>query len=96
MVLDLAKAFERVSLPVVCGPGRRISIFPGRFCGCHAGTSSTSSVLSLKDAWRSRSRPSRPFSQDPKWSCLLLRVLQDALIEVMKVCPPPEAEGFRG
>ena len=36
LVLYLAKASERVCLPV--GRGRRISIFPGRFCGCYAGT----------------------------------------------------------
>ena len=45
------------------GLRRHISIFPGRFCRCHARTSSHSGVFSLKDAWRSRSRSSRPCSQ---------------------------------
>ena len=42
-----------------CGLGQHFSIFLRRsceFCG----------VFSLKDAWRNRSRPSRPFSLDPR------------------------------
>ena len=50
LVLDFVKAFDAVS------------IFPGRFCVCSAYSSSTSGEYSSKDLWRSRSRPSRPFS----------------------------------
>ena len=39
-----------------CGPGRRTSF---RYCGCFVGTSSTRGECSSKDAWRSRSGPSR-------------------------------------
>ena len=45
-----------------CGRGRRVSNSPGRYCGCYAGTSSTTGEFSLKDMWRSRSRPPRPLS----------------------------------
>ena len=48
LVLDLAKAFERVSLPVV-GSGRGTSASQGQSCGCCAGTSITRGVYSSKD-----------------------------------------------
>ena len=54
--------------------GRRISISPGRACGCCAGTSSTSKEFGLNDVWRSPSGPSRPFSLGPSGvacSCVL-------------------------
>ena len=46
LVLVLAKAFERVSLPVACE--RRTSASRGRYCGCYVGTSSTRGEFSLK------------------------------------------------
>ena len=58
LVMDLAKALERVSLPVVW-PGRRTSASHGRSCGCCVGTSSTRGEGSLKDVWRSRWGPSQ-------------------------------------
>ena len=58
LVLDLAKAFERVSLPVVWA-GRRISAFEGRSCGCCAVILSTRGVYSSNDVRQSRSQPSR-------------------------------------
>ena len=63
LVLDLAKAFERVSLPVVWAWATHFSI-PGKIMPllC-AGTSIISEAFSLKDALRSRSGPPRPFSQ---------------------------------
>ena len=67
------------------GRGERILVSLGRYCGCYVGTSSTSGVFSLKDAWRSRSRPSRPFSQGQSG---LPDVLQDAMSEVTKFYPP--------
>ena len=63
LVLELAEAFERVSLPVVWR-ARRTSIFQRRFFGCDAATSNTSGAFSLKGSSRSRSRPSRPSSLD--------------------------------
>ena len=64
LVLDLAKAFERVGLPVVWARVTHFN-FPGRNCGCYACTSSTSGEFSLKDVWRGRCRPPRPFCLDP-------------------------------
>ena len=57
--LDLAKAFETVSLPVVWAT----SAFQGRYCGCCAGTLSIRGEYSSKDVRRNRSRPSRPSCQ---------------------------------
>ena len=61
LVLDLAKAFERVSLQS-CGHGRRISSSAGISCVCHAAVLNTGEGCSSKIARRNRSRPSRPFS----------------------------------
>ena len=47
LVLDLAKAFERVSLLVVWA-WRRTSASRGRYCWCYAGASSTRGECSLK------------------------------------------------
>ena len=45
-------------------------------------------MFSLNDAWRRRSRPSRPSSVGQKWSYLFLRIeLQGALTEAMKLYP---------
>ena len=94
LVLDFAKAFERVSL---CGLGQGMSTFPKTKRVCYAGTSNTSGGCSSEAVWRSRSRPSRPLSLGSKWSCLLLRiVLQDALSEVTKIFPPLKIEGVCG
>ena len=59
LLLDFAKAFERVSL---CGLGQGISTFPKTKHVCYAGTSNTSGGCSSKVVWQRRSRPSRPFS----------------------------------
>ena len=80
-----------------CVLGRRISISPGRFFVCCAGTSSTRGAFSVKGASRSRSKPPRPFLRGSKWSCsLLLVVFQDALIDVMKAYPPLKLKLFVG
>ena len=57
LVLDLAKAFERVSLLVVWAWATH---FQGRPCECCAVIPSTRGVNSSKDVWRNRSRPFRP------------------------------------
>ena len=73
LVLDLAKAVERVSLPVVWAWATHFAS-QGRFCECCAATLSTRGVCSSKDV--------------RQWSCLLLRiVLQDAFSEVTKIYP---------
>ena len=84
LVLDMTKAFERVSLPV-CGFGRRISIFPGRYCVFYVVTSNTTegTVRKMCDDPLQTITPILPGS---KWTCLLFRiVLQDALSEVTRI-----------
>ena len=93
LVLELAKAFERVSLPVVW-PGDALQ-FPKEdlasavryfehqrrvpFEGCVVGPLQTTTASLLGS----------------KWSCLLWRIAPlDALSEVMKVCPPLELKVF--
>ena len=64
LVLNLGKSLRAGQSSSGVGVGLRIPIFPGKYCGCHAGTWSTSAEYSLKDVWRSRSIPSRLFSLD--------------------------------
>ena len=94
LVLDLAKAFERVSLPVVwawathfCFPRKILRVLCGyfehqrrvQFEGCAAEPLTTITAI-------------LPGSE---WSCLLLRiVLQDALGEVTKICPSSKLRVF--
>ena len=96
LVLDLAMASERVSLPVVraCAthfsyPRKILRVLCGyfehqrrvQFQGCVAEPLTTISAILLGS----------------KWSCSLVRiVLQDALSEVTKIFPPFEVEGFCG
>ena len=56
--------FERVCFPDVWAWATHVN-FPGRFCGCFAGTLSFRGACSLKGTSRSRSRSSRPSSSDP-------------------------------
>ena len=96
LVLNLAKAFERVSLPVVWAWATHFS-FPRKilrvlcvyfehrrrvqFEGCVAEPLQTITAI----------------FPGSKWSCLLLRiVLQDALSEVTKVYTTAETEGSCG
>ena len=88
LVLDLAKAYERVSLPVVwawathfCFPRKILRVLCGyfehqrrvQFEGCVAEPLQTVTAI----------------FPGSKWSCLLFRsVLQDALSEVTKIFPP--------
>ena len=65
LVLDLATAFEQVSLPVVWAWATHFS-FPRKILRVlYVGISSTRGECSSKDVWRSRSRPSRPSCQGP-------------------------------
>ena len=94
LVLDLAKAFERVSFPVVWGwatyfsfPRKRLRVLCGyfehqrrvQFQGCVVEPLQTISAI----------------LPGFKWNCLLLRiVLQDALSEVAKFYPPVKLRVF--
>ena len=62
LVLDLANAFERVSLPVVWVWVTHFS-FPRKILRVLCGNFDTSGEYSLKDVWRNRSGPLRPFCQ---------------------------------
>ena len=62
VLLDLAKAFERVNFPLVWAWATH---FYFKSCGCSVGTSSIRGECSSKDVWRSRSRPSLPSCQGP-------------------------------
>ena len=70
--------------------GRRTSIFPGRCCVHHAAGGG----YSLQDVWRSRSRRSRLSSLGRSGAVFSFIVLQDALNEVLKVCPPMKLKFF--
>ena len=72
--------------------GRRTSIFPGRCCVHHAAGGG----YSLQDVWRSRSRRSRLSSLGRSGAVFSFIVLQDALSEVLKVCPPMKLKFFCG
>ena len=83
VVLDLAKAFERVSFPVVW-PGLRISASQETSCGFFVGISITRDVQFEGCAAEPLTTITAILSGS-KWSCLLLRiVLQDALAKSQK------------
>ena len=81
LVLDLAKAFERVRpSPVVWA----------------LATSNTTGECSLQVVRQSHCKTSA-ILPGSRWSCLLLRiVLQDALSEVTKIYPPLKLRVFCG
>ena len=83
MVLDLAKAFERVSLPVVWAWATHFS-FPRKIlrvlCGYFEHQRREKSEGCVAEL-------PRPSCQGPSGVALLLRiVLRDALSEVIKIC----------
>ena len=94
LILDLAKAFERVTLLVVSAwathfssPRKILRVFCGyfehqrkvQFEGCAAEPLRTITVI----------------LSGSKWSCWLLRiVLQDVLSEAMNIYPPLTLRGF--
>ena len=76
---DLAKAFERVRLPVVWACATNTLCF----CGCYAGTASIRDECSLNDVWWRPLHTIPAILPGSKWGCLLQRiVLQDALSDV--------------
>ena len=83
LVVGLAKAFERVSLPVVWAWATHFK-FPWKVSRVLRGTPSSKG-----------SRPSRPSSFGRNGAaCSFAFVLQDALTEVMKVHPPLKLKVF--
>ena len=82
VVLDLATAFERVSSPSCVGLGDALQILRGTFASAMRSHGAPATVRGMCGG------ASPAFLPASKWSSLLLRiVLQDALSEVMKVCP---------
>ena len=65
LVLDLAKAFGRVSLPGGLVLGDALQLPKDDLGGALWVFLSTRGACSLKDVWRSRSRPSRLSCQGP-------------------------------
>ena len=95
LVLDLAKAFGRVSLPGVWAWATHFS-FPRKILRVlFAFISSTRGGYSSKDVRQSRYGPSQPSCQGPNGvACGLRMALQDALSEVIEIYPSAEVEGF--
>ena len=82
MVLDLAKAFERVSLPVVWAWATHFS-FPRRILRVLCGYFEHQRRVQLEGCAAEPLITITAILPGSKWSCLLLRiVLQDALSEV--------------
>ena len=74
--------FRAGQSPSGLASGKAFQFSKEGLAGFVAGTLSSSCVFSLKDSWRSRSKPSRPFSLGQSGACLILRIaLQDALSE---------------
>ena len=85
MVLDLAKAFERVSLLVVWAWVTHFS-FPRKILRVLCGCFEHQRRVQLEGCAAEPVRTITAILPGSKWSCLLLRiVLQDALSEVMKI-----------
>ena len=88
LVLHLAKAFERVSLPVVWAWATHFS-FPRKILRVLRGYFEHQRRVQFEGCAAESQRTITAILPGSKWSCLLLRlVLQDALSEVTKICPP--------
>ena len=86
--MDLAKAFERVSLPVVWAWATHFS-FPRKILRVLCGYFEHQTRVQLEGCVAEPLQIATAIFPGPKWSCLLLRiVLQDALSEVAKIYPP--------
>ena len=86
LVLDLANAFERVSLPVVWAWGNSLQL---------PKEDLASAVRVLRAPEACTVTIITAILPGSKWSCLLLRsVLQNALNDVTKKLPSAEVEGF--
>ena len=87
LVLELAKAFERVSLPVVWAWATHFS-FPKKILRVLCGYFEHQRRVQFEGCVAEPLRAITALLPRSKWSCLLLRiVLQDALSEVTKIYP---------
>ena len=85
LVLDLAKAFERVSLPVVWAWATHLS-FPRKILRVLCGCFQHQMRMQFEGCAAEPLTTITAILPGSKWSCLLLRiVLQDALSEVTKI-----------
>ena len=95
VVLDLAKAFERVSLPVVWAWATHFS-FPRKILWVLCGYFEHQGRVQFEGCAAEPLRTITGILPGSKWSCLQLRtVLQDALSEFPNI-PSFEDEGFCG
>ena len=96
LVLDLAKAFEHVSLPVVWAWATHFS-FPRKILRVLCGYFEHQRRVQFEGCVAEPLQTISAILPGSKLSCLLLRiVLQDALSEVTKFLPSAEIEGFCG
>ena len=94
LVLDLAKAFERVSLPVVWAWALHFS-FPRKILRVLCGYFEHQRRVEFEGCVPEPLKTITAILLGSKWSCLLLRiVLQDALTEVTKIYPPLKLRVF--
>ena len=96
LVLDLTKAFERVSLPVVWAWATHFS-FPRKILRVLCGYFEHQRRVQSEGCVAEPLQTISAILPGSMWSCLLLQtVLQDALSEVTKNLPSAEIEGFCG
>ena len=94
LVLDVAKAFERVSLPVVWAWATHFS-FPRKILRELCGYSEHQRRVQFEGCVTEPLTTITAILPWCKWSCLLLRiVLQDALSEVSKIFTPSKLRFF--
>ena len=88
LVVDLAKAFEWVSLPVVWAWATHFT-FPGKIGRVLCGYFEHQRLVQIEGCAAEPLTAITAILPGSKWSCLLLCiVLQDALSEVTKIYPP--------
>ena len=92
LVLDLAKAFERVSLPVVWAWATHFS-FPRKILRVPCGYFEHQRRVQFEGCAAEPPRTITAILPGSKWNCLLL-LLQDALSEVLKIYPPLKLRVF--
>ena len=96
VAVDLAKAFERVSLPVVRAWATHFS-FPKKILRVLCGYFEHQMRVQFEGCVAEPLQTNMAILTGSKWRCLLLRmVLQDPLSEVTKIYPLLKIEGIRG
>ena len=96
LVLDLANAFERVSLLVVWAWATHLS-FPRKILRVLCGYFEHQRRVQFEGCAAETLQTTTAILPASKWSCLLLRlVFQDALGDVTKIYPPLTLRDFEG